>query len=69
MTRYFVFTLSLILALGFLLPGKTLFKTDSALAQSRSLGKVNFKTSCNWKAQKRINIAVAFYWLSFKSIN
>jgi len=59
MTRYFIFTLSLILSLGLLVPGETLFKTDSAFAGNRSLGKVNFKTSCNRKAQKRINIAVA----------
>jgi len=59
MTRYIVFTLSLILSLGLLLPGGALLKTDSAFAKSRSLGKVRFKTSCNRKAQKRLNMAVA----------
>lgn len=59
MRRSTIYTVSLILILGILLPGGLVLQTDPAFAQNRSLGKVNFKTSCNRKAQKRINMAVA----------
>ena len=59
MIRSTIYTVSLVLILGLLLPGGLVLQSDPAFAQSRSLGKVNFKTSCNRKAQKRINIAVA----------
>jgi len=59
MTRYTVFALSLVLTLGILVPGGLLLQTDSAFAGNKSLGKVYFKTSCNRKAQKRLNMAVA----------
>ncbi len=59
MVRNIVFVVVLLISFSFLLPGSSFIRTDAAFAQNRSLGKVNFKTSCNRKAQKRLNMAVA----------
>lgn len=59
MTRISIYILSLFLVLGLLLPVGSILQIDPAFARSKSLGKVKFKTACNRKAQKRLNMAVA----------
>ena len=59
MSKYKSVFLSFLITFSLLLSGSLSFNYSNAFAGKRSLGKVNFSTSCNKKAQRRLNRAVA----------
>ncbi|MGI9533946.1 MAG: tetratricopeptide repeat protein [Thermodesulfobacteriota bacterium] len=59
MSKFNILVLSVFTTLALLLSGSYSGNDFTALAQDKSLGKVDFPVSCNKKAQKRLNRAVA----------